>query len=253
IVVAGFCIKTKSNDDEKVFINICHTKDLPTPNEISESELLELLQSEEAPNYRVPMSIGQSKSVTDKQGNPAKAYDVAISTQFFNKIENKEFFKNFLITLVLEAVSDKYNVTLNTTSVNVLKNRKCMGSLQLHRVQKREMDTAMGVQPKKLIQEIETSYKPIISELRVPKFRLTGEPSTGTLETIIGEIFLPEVKSVKNLELDVGEDRIVLKENQYNYDLDIFLPHLINQDKVSASLNKNNGILKLTLPILSSI
>lgn len=174
---------------------------MPTPNEISESELLELLQSEEASNYRVPMSIGQCKSVTDKQGNPAKAYDVAISTQFFNKIENKEFFKNFLITLVLEAVSDKYNVTLNTVSVNVLKNRKCMGSLQLHRVQKREMDTAMGVQPKKLIQEIETSYKPIISELstelRVPKFRLTGEPSTGTLETIIGEIFLPEVVSIR--------------------------------------------------------
>lgn len=49
-----------------MFINLCKLDDIPEPKEISEQELLELWQSEDATDYRVPISIQDPHDELDK-------------------------------------------------------------------------------------------------------------------------------------------------------------------------------------------
>ncbi|XP_043915173.1 PIH1 domain-containing protein 1-like [Protopterus annectens] len=60
----GFCVKTKTADD-KIFINICKSDQIPSPPDISEEELIEILESDEPSSYRIPMSLGEPHAEID--------------------------------------------------------------------------------------------------------------------------------------------------------------------------------------------
>uniref|UniRef100_A0A0A9WZ62 PIH1 domain-containing protein 1 n=1 Tax=Lygus hesperus TaxID=30085 RepID=A0A0A9WZ62_LYGHE len=108
---AGFCVKTRTLEGDKVFINICYTDEIPSPREISDEELIQILESEEASNYTVPLSLGDLHIEADKSGNSCSVYDVAISTSFYNKILKNQLFKTFLMTVVMEGIESKFKLT----------------------------------------------------------------------------------------------------------------------------------------------
>ena len=64
----GFVIKLRNSKDEKVFINVCLAENVPAPKEISEKELVKLLESIDASQYRVPMSLGEPHAEVDNRG-----------------------------------------------------------------------------------------------------------------------------------------------------------------------------------------
>lgn len=47
-------------------------------------------------------------------GNPTIAYDVAINPEFYKKTENIKLFLSFFLTVVMEALKDKYSLGLQT-------------------------------------------------------------------------------------------------------------------------------------------
>lgn len=151
------------------------------------------------------MSIGQVRFELDKQGHPASVYDIAINSTFLTKLEKSIFFKEFFVTLAIEAIEEKYNLELNRETVSVLKHKKFMGTLQRHRVQQREVEKVMGIPPKPLIEEISSTTagsaagptKIIEPKFTAPPYRLVKEPPTGPLKAIIGEFKLPGVVSTK--------------------------------------------------------
>ena len=46
-------------------------------------------------------------------GHQCTAYDVAINTTFFSKVESNLLFQTFLITLAMEGLEDKYSMELD--------------------------------------------------------------------------------------------------------------------------------------------
>lgn len=109
------------------------------PEDISVQQLTAILQSETPSNYKVPMSITELRTTPDKSGKDALVCDVAIHPAFFRKIEGSMPFRDFLMTIVFEALESKYNVKINRETWMILKNRKCMGSLIKHRIQNRDV------------------------------------------------------------------------------------------------------------------
>ena len=80
------CIKTfKKGTKQKVFINICHTSEIPAPKDISESELHKLIENQNATDFKVPLSVTKPRIGQDKSGNNAEISDVAVNTDFFNR------------------------------------------------------------------------------------------------------------------------------------------------------------------------
>ncbi|XP_041502253.1 PIH1 domain-containing protein 1-like [Microtus oregoni] len=66
----GFCIKTNSSEG-KVFINICHSPSIPPPVDVTEDELLQMLEEDQA-GFRIPMSLGEPHAELDASQYPQK-------------------------------------------------------------------------------------------------------------------------------------------------------------------------------------
>ncbi|XP_025828984.1 PIH1 domain-containing protein 1 [Agrilus planipennis] len=265
----GFCIKSRElGTDTKLFINICQTDALPAPIDISEAELNEILTTDDPSQFRVPMSIGNVRTETDKKGNTAKAVDVAINSTFFNKVEQSSLFKDFLTAVAFEGVKNKYNIATTDERV-ILRNRKAFGTLQVHRIQQRDIEEKINNNKEKSIFNSITKtnntkdIRPLIETIsstelenamtgtKKPQYRLY-KPKTAQ-NVLLGEFRFPDIFKSEELTLDVGEDRIILECKTRNYLLDIFLPCLLNQELVQSEFNIDSKILTITMPLKENV
>ena len=64
----GYVMKLRNRKEEKVFINVCTSEKVPAAKEISEEELVKVLQSVDPSQYRVPMSLGEPHVEVDNRG-----------------------------------------------------------------------------------------------------------------------------------------------------------------------------------------
>ncbi|PNI29298.1 PIH1D1 isoform 18, partial [Pan troglodytes] len=167
----GFCIKTNSSEG-KVFINICHSPSIPPPADVTEEELLQMLEEDQA-GFRIPMSLGEPHAELDAsqcpqrtqesgplgpffprtqeswaqdpppsapgdlaprsdsfpyEGQGCTAYDVAVNSDFYRRMQNSDFLRELVITIAREGLEDKYNLQLNP-EWRMMKNRPFMGSI----------------------------------------------------------------------------------------------------------------------------
>lgn len=250
----GFCVKTFTKpDNKKVFVNICLTEAIPSPRDITNDELMQILSSEDPSSYRVPMSIGEGRTEPDKSGAPATVYDVAINPEFFKKIEKDDLFQTFFLTVVFEGLQDKYQFEIEMQKFTVLKNRKSIGTLQSHRIQVRDVKHCEET-VKPLIEEINEKPNRKVTEVPVVKkeiiYRLRREPPTGQIEYLLAEFKIPSSVELKDLNLEVGEDRLVLDSKGMYDQVDFFLPCSVDHDVIDATLNRNNDMLFVKMPII---
>lgn len=135
----GFCIKGfQVVSDKKLFINICHCDGIPAPLNITETQLTDILQSDEPHSYKVPMSLSDPRLASDKTGKQEMTCDIAVNSVFYKKIEKSGLFQNFFITLIFEAIENKYSIEIKEDNWLILKNRAVFGSLVPHRIQDRD-------------------------------------------------------------------------------------------------------------------
>eukprot|EP00794_Sanderia_malayensis_P018064 gene18064-19873_t len=256
---AGFCMKSVDQDGKKVFVNVCTSENVIKPKDLTEDELKEIIATGDATKFRIPMAIGEMHTEKDNNGQDCCTYDIVIHPAFYKKIEKSEFFKEFFLTLIIEGLESKHSVELNV-NYKVLKNRKAMGTLQMQNVRTKstpvimEMDDYMYQLEKKQldtqkrnnqqIQEIVTTK----SMFKAPEYKIIKEPPEGRTEFLIMEVKLPEIKTVKMLTLDVGEDCVILNAPSFNLKLDIDLPVNVNNEEVGAQFNKKTKILTITMP-----
>ncbi|XP_047985400.1 PIH1 domain-containing protein 1-like [Leguminivora glycinivorella] len=250
----GFCVKTFTKpDNKKVFVNICLTEAIPSPRDITNDELMQILSSEDPSSYRVPMSIGEGRTEPDRSGAPATVYDVAINPEFFKKIEKDDLFQTFFLTVVFEGLQDKYQFEIEMQKFTVLKNRKSIGTLQSHRIQVRDVKNCEET-VKPLIEEISEKPSHKITEVPAVKkeivYRLRREPPTGQIEYLLAEFKIPSSVELKDLNLEVGEDRLVLDSKGMYDQVDFFLPCSVDHDIIDATLNRNNDMLFVKMPII---
>ncbi|CAH0581157.1 unnamed protein product [Chrysodeixis includens] len=251
----GFCVKSYTkNENKKVFVNICQTDAIPCPRDITNEELMQILSSEDPSSYRVPMSIGEGRTEPDKSGAPATVYDVAVNPEFFKKIEKDDLFQTFFLTVVFEGLQDKYQFEMDMQKYTILKNRKSIGTLQSHRIQIRDIKTFDNKVKPPLIEElgddglVKKPSKPAAKKEII--YRLRREPPTGEIEYLLAEFKIPSSVDLKDLNLEVGEDRLVLDSKGLFEPVDFFLPCSVDQEILDAQLNRNNDMLIVKMPVI---
>ncbi|XP_008558669.1 PIH1 domain-containing protein 1-like [Microplitis demolitor] len=249
----GLCIKAKTDSNDKVFINLCHTSEIPPPVDITDQEFHALLD-EDPPSWSIPMSVGYERFESAKDGIKCPTYDIAINTNYFNKCQKEKHFLTFTIWTILSAIEAKYNKTLNAENYVVLKNRKVTGTLHEHRVEKRE-----AKKPGQLIAE---KKKPLIEEICDKKtgdnrskneeesFVLLREPKDGQMLKSIGYFKLPnKLVDDKDIKVEVNQERVVVGVDKFHYLVDVFVPFSIKTDKVVANYDPNLQVLRLDMPV----
>lgn len=239
-------------DNDKLFINICQSDGIPPPDDITTDQLTDILKSDMASTFRVPMSISELRPIKDKSGRNATACDVAIHSKFFIKVERIELFRDFLLTIIFEAMATKYNVTVDQTNWTILK-KKIMGELVPHRIQNRDVkqvidsyETAKSMATcRPLVQEIGDSAaaavatkrsKPLIEEIAMKDDgRRPMEYQMKVVDRqVVIEFFVPLVTSILEVFLVVGVDSIRFAAIKRGYFVDEYLPHRIDPERATA-------------------
>lgn len=199
ICIAGKCIKAyNAYDDSKIFLNICQTPEIPAPPFISEEKLQQLIMNETPSSYKVPMSISELRQIKDRSSNVATACDIAINPMFYDRIQKVPLFQNFFLTIVFEAIEDKYGVEISIDNWKILKNHQSMGGLISHRIQNRDVENVYntyknemrenlnegGVENNQILEEMEKFEK---NKNEREECVVAGEPPAKKLIEEIGE------------------------------------------------------------------
>ncbi|XP_012316025.1 PIH1 domain-containing protein 1 isoform X1 [Aotus nancymaae] len=221
----GFCIKTNSSQG-KVFINICHSPSIPPPADVTEEELLQMLEEDQA-GFRIPMSLGEPHAELDAKGQGCTAYDVAVNSDFYRRMQNSDFLRELVITIAREGLEDKYNLQLNP-EWRMMKNRPFMGSISQQNIRSRQ-------RPR--IQELGDLYTsaPGGAESGPEKPHLSLWLEAPDL--LLAEIDLPKLDGALGLSLEIGENRLVMGDPQQLYHLDAYIPLRINSDESKAAFH----------------
>eukprot|EP00731_Ephydatia_muelleri_P023372 Em0015g955a len=264
---AGFCVKTVTDKGEKVFVNICQSEQLPTPKDITDEQLLALLESGDPSQYRISLSLGEPHREKDNAGQECTAYDVIISDKFFETIQKRPVMKDFLLTVVLEGLEEKYGVVLSRdcrfsrtgSSWGPLPEQVVRQKPKPYIVEMGSMESsnqpqgaggASGKKASKTLQEElndneerKQRYFSSPDTTPQPQYTLMREPVDGNLpDFMVMEIQLPGIGTSKNLCLEVGEDRLVLKTRPKLFHLDVDLPYLVHNQETGAQFNGQSKV-----------
>uniref|UniRef100_A0A383YZP8 PIH1 domain-containing protein 1 n=1 Tax=Balaenoptera acutorostrata scammoni TaxID=310752 RepID=A0A383YZP8_BALAS len=264
----GFCIKTNSSEG-KVFINICHSPSIPPPADLTEDELLQMLEEDQA-GFRIPMSLGEPHAELDAtswdealasalgsrdlpnpepaleklsglEGQGCTAYDVAVNSDFYRRMQNSDFLRELVITIAREGLEDKYSLPLNP-EWRILKNRPFLGSISQQNIRS---------QQRPRIQELGNLYMPDSPRPEKgpekPHLNLWLEAP----DLLLAEIDLPKLEGPLGLSLEIGENRLVMGGPQQLYHLDAYIPLRISCDESKAAFHQKRKQLMVAMPLLS--
>lgn len=203
------------------------------------------------------------RPIKDKSGRNANACDVAIHTKFFIKVDRIELFRDFLLTIIFEALETKYNVCVDQTSWTILK-KKSMGELVSHRIQNRDVKQVIGtyqsdssiVDSRSLIQELDGGVKktkPLIEEITTNGNGAGRQSSRKSMEyrllvvnaEVVAEFHLPLVQSLSEMFLVIGADCIRFAAVKRGYFVNEYIRHHIDPDRAKAEFHTNTKVMDI--------
>ncbi|XP_034475334.1 PIH1 domain-containing protein 1 isoform X2 [Drosophila innubila] len=264
----GFCVKTfKVNSNEKFFINVCQAPEVPAPMEVSDEELIAILESTTPGSFRVPMSISELRNTKDRSDNSVEVCDIAINPKFLDKIKKSQLFNNFFLQIVAEALSEKYNIQITMHKTIILSNRKFIGTLAAHRVrnddvkrveksgnsqqQQPDSNSSQGQLVQEIDEEHATNIRNTWMKNREPIYKLRARIRDETVDEIYAELYLPNCVSSQEFSLDIGEDRILIESLKHGIVFDKFVNYRLNQERAQALFDKTSKMLQVRIPVLS--
>lgn len=214
-------------------------------------------------------------------------YDVAINSKFFAKVESSLFFQTFLITIAMEGLEDKYKMELDKNGTTIwtftwnlpvsliindtfsipvewyiLKNRRCFGSMQLHRIEQRNEKPYVQEVPKKsqlkdlknvkLIEEVDqvVSKTNTSEQLRnaTPWFALAS--TLDKTKVVVARIPVWQ-SEIGNISLSVvSNDCLSVKADDGQTISNVRLPYSVDSQRSKAIFNKTTKVLTVLLPVV---
>lgn len=249
-------MKVRTDDGEKVFLNVCLSDKVPPPEDINESELLETL-CEDPLEYSIPMSIGAKRLEPDKHGTPCSTFDVVLNTVYFKKCQEKSKFMLFTLSAIAFGISNKFNMKIEIGNCVILKNRKVMGRIQEQRIENREPAGKVGIK-KPLIEEMRSTVSN--TDDKDDKRNYGGQRSKfdyvilreerrDVSPRLIAIFYILPGTTGKDITVLIGADRIMVHAEKIGLAHDLLLPHALGAKNATCFLDKEMGILRINMPV----
>lgn len=188
----GFVIKTKILESKdlsqtltKVFINACHSPDVPKPDVDFEPEIVFPLIIDN--EWEIPIILSKEKKSKDKKGFPSFVYDCCINSECFQWCQISTDLKSILIEWCIESVELVYSLTLEREysmpkmlakgelSNTVVTKKELLGSGLKDRLKELQQNETLGLIKEMELEEEEelpdlmninkTPAKPLIEEI----------------------------------------------------------------------------------------
>ncbi|CAN8179163.1 unnamed protein product [Coccothraustes coccothraustes] len=246
----GLCVKTRAvRGGHKVFLNVCHSPEVPPPPPVPPPGLQQLLRDPPGPggSFRIPMSLGEPHAELDRGGRGCTAYDVVVNSGFFRSLQADPLYLEFFLTVAMEGLSDKYGEELELTGWRVLRNRRCLGSISAQNIRAR---------PRPRIQELPGAPP------GPPPFVVVAAPSAQEPQVLQARVHLPQVEGAGSLWLGLSEERLLLLRppppggaaagpaGRQGALLELGLPLRADPARSRARFHRRSQVLTVTMPLL---
>uniref|UniRef100_A0A0N5AWC4 PIH1 domain-containing protein n=1 Tax=Syphacia muris TaxID=451379 RepID=A0A0N5AWC4_9BILA len=243
------------NNGYKLFLNICHCEEMPTPiDDLDEDKVASILDSEDPSKYKIPICIGDLECVRDNKNENAAKIDVVVNSVFFKKrLETSEFFRQLLLLVASEAIKSKHDITLACRDAIRLKNRRVMGEISAHRIRKKPANP--------VIEEVSQEVVDTVCANRVgdSNVDVSQRGDKNCQITLFNGCQLEikyklhkiddDVLKTGNFHVLLNDDRLVVR-NGLRVVSEIFVPFNMEYEKAKALLKYDQKILVITVPVL---
>lgn len=167
-------------------------------------------------------------------------------------MEDSLLFKTFFMTVIIEAIEDKFKVELDKNQWVTLRNKVYFGKMPKHYIRRRDLpmvqecsraDAAAAKHSSRpLISEVET--KRTAPAPQTPPFTVTERDDGRTVVTLQ---LPPAVTSQSQLSVEVGEDRLVVSAETARLLADVELPRRVDADSARAAFSLASHRLAVSL------
>jgi len=262
----GFCVKARTDDNSKMFLNICHSEDVPPPPESLDFNAILSTGSDEESLFRFPLSLGEFHTELDKSKNSCKCVDIVINSKFYEKVEKSSDLRDFIMTLSCVGLEKKYDINIDVATCNLLK-RPYFGVMPPHyiklksransdlaffdkdaAVEKMAMPDAlsshvMSGDPNDVVMPVQNPV--ISSSLEITNVKFFQSPAEGDPALIIFQGMIKYVTDIKEIRVFVSDRNLTLKGPGKKVFVDIELPVPVLPELSLSNFNKSKLVIAM--------
>jgi len=262
----GFVVKTRSEKEEKVFINVCQS------SAIQKACMKKQLANDgtEQEGLHVPLSLGPPRLDEDKTGKPCIVYDVIVNPELL--VEAKEDksggLRATICEVILQYVEQKYKQKLDyrfKLPKLQYKGDKSAIPAQMVRKQKKpvieEVSDSNDLQQKPV--EAKSQVKPVAisyalfkvmpdQSRRLVEARLSEPAECVTKPDFLRFVLEADLERVtrvtkSKIMVEIGTEMVLIRVDGLYLPLDVFLPFPVNSDSGKAKFAEASRKLFITL------
>ena len=226
----GFAMKTSDRAGGKVFINLCSSPQIPQPPKIT----AEMLAESEC-RVRIPLSMGEPREDTDKEGKECTVYDAIMHTDVVERSKTEKDMKDFVVELCLQWIEQKHDLQFRRP-VKFPKGMLAKGEPDIQTIRRNTNHMVAEVG--------EDAYAPQAEPVRPveePDFSIAVED--GRVVLIVA---MPRIESAAGLSLEHSSRRLFLKADGH-YALTVMLPESVEKEGADSEFNKTDKTLTIWL------
>jgi HSP20 family molecular chaperone IbpA len=224
----GFAMKTADRAGGKVFINVCASPQVPKPPPIT----AEMLQEEQT-RVRIPLSMGEPREDTDKEGKECTVYDAIMHTEVVERAKTEKEMKQFVVELCLQWVEQKFELALRRP-VKFPKGMLAKGEPDIQTIRRNTNHMVAEVGKE--------AYQPQKAEpVEEPEFSVALEESR-----VVVIAAMPRIESAEGISLEHSSRRLFLKAEGH-YSLTVMLPESVEKEGADSEFNKTDKTLTVWL------
>ncbi|KAG5459247.1 MAG: pre-RNA processing PIH1/Nop17-domain-containing protein [Olpidium bornovanus] len=244
----------------KVFINLCHSGEIPAPPPATDAEIRAAVNAEDSASWKVPMSLAEPRKDTDKAGHPCLVFSACIHTSPYQKAKDDFDFKLFLIELAVEWVEEKSGLKMNRRFQLPKLNSK--GALPLHWIRKdskrKEISEVRPAAPTGSKTTSKNVYPGGPTVISPDYFVSEINEKRSAKRALVAVIHLPGTESLgPSASMDVTHDSLSFKytppaadaKSPIEYSLTVPLKKAVDVSKVTATFSKRSEVCRVRMPI----
>ncbi|EGC37514.1 hypothetical protein DICPUDRAFT_76894 [Dictyostelium purpureum] len=239
--INGFCFKTCSNKNDKVYVMISHYPTIGTASLTEEQ------------GWIIPYSLFELENQQSSYTSPYhKVYHTIFGTDTYNESTKVKSLNRLLIQTSIQAIFQKFKESLNIVTiktskkvfqkefmVSIVDDKEIDNKIQYKEPEPKEIinDETNQIQPVFTIQNIGINNEHLDNPVIIPKF-------------IEFNIKLPKINNLDDLIIEIEDnERLIVIEDNVNYYLNVLLKHHV-EDEPIAQFNKKEKNLYLKLQVI---
>lgn len=263
----GYVIKTTTKEDNKIFINVCHSELVGKP----ESKAIKNGSGQKGLEWSIPYAQTQPRKDYDNKNNECVVYDVVFNYDTLHLAKQNANFRKLVTDTAVDAVESSFIIQLSKNNLKFPKLQyKGVPKLSIIR---HKNDNARKEQLAKNIvssneqcdekDKLEVMSENSNNEYTTPTFKLVHKRSVDYFEMtdergnsefepdeIVIEVQLPRLNSANECTLNVTNQELhLISKDPAKYKLHVKLPFNVIETNGNARFNTDEKILKISLPV----